>query len=160
MNDLLGYEICKKIEKVSLGKLENIFNPNSFNIEWDDRLSLLFSAHMAFYAINVLKIDGQKDLVIDVYSPGERMFLTAISKQGGIYRRIDGGSYRFIAAVLNQDDDVMIVYADDIKDILLVEYRPLLTIGAKHDHDSLRYTMEKQYAFDYLNTILNSCFAD
>ena len=160
MKDLLGYEICRKIERTSFDRLERIFSPDNFKIEWDDRLPLLFSAHMAFYAINVLKIDGQKDLIIDVYSPGERMFLTAVSKQGNIYRKIDGMPCRFIAAVLNQDDDVLIVYADDNKDILLVEYRPLLTIGAKHDHDSLRYIMEKQYAFDYLNTVLNSCFAN
>ena len=160
MNDLLGFEICERIEKTSLGKLEKIFSPDGFRIEWDDRLSLLFSSFMAFYAINVLKIGGQKDLVIDVYSPGGRMFLTAISKQGEIYRKIDGVPHRFIAAILNQNDDVMIVYADDAQDILLVEYRPLLVVGAKHNHDSLRYTMEKQYAFDYLNTILNSCFAD
>lgn len=157
MNDLLGYEICTKIEKTSMEKLDKIFNPSGFNLEWDDRTSLLFSAFMAFYAVNTLKVNGRKDLEIHVFSPGGRMFLLAESKEENIYRNFDGERYHLVGATINAADEVMIIYADDIRSKLLVEYRPLLASAAKYRHDSLRYTMEKQFAFDYLSEILYSC---
>lgn len=160
MKDLLGYEICKRIEKTSMEKIKKVFNPVDCSIKWDDCLPLLFSAFITFYAINVLKVNGRKSLTIHVFSLGEKMSLLAKSKEEDIYRNIGGERDRFAGATINEDDDVMIIYTNDMQSRSLVEYRPLLTVAATYGVDSLRYIMEKQFAFDYLNKILVSCQND
>ena len=153
MNDLLGFGICERVEKVDLDNLEVLFNPSEFNLEWDDRTSFLFAAFMSFYAVKVMKL--RKDLIIDVLSPGGRMFLIARPKDEEVYANIKGIRHLFVGAVLNEDDRVMIIYANEATGTLFVEYRPLLAIATMCETNSLRYCFEKQYAYNFLEEVLN-----
>ena len=156
MNDLLGYQMCQKIEKTTLSKLDGAFSEDDFSKEYDNRNVLLLGIFMAYYGYEHFKTGNRTGIFVQRYIAGERKFLVATSPDCDYYKRIDGIRYRFFGATVNKNDDVKVIFINDKDDSMVVEYYPLLSIKLKYDFDTFRYYFEKQYAFDYLETALNT----
>ena len=157
MNDMLGYQICRKIEKTTLEKFDDAFTEDDFSKTFDNRNPIIFGIFMYYYAFQYFGMKDRGGILVERYNIGDRKFLLATSPEIDFYKNIDGIKCRFFGATVDKNDNVKVLFINDKDDSMIIEYHPLLSIKMKHSTNSLAYFFEKQNAYDYLITAFNDC---
>lgn len=155
MHDFLGFEKCQKTEKMPLSNLHKLFKEKDLKNEFDARDPTLLASFILYYGSEYLNMKNKSCIKIEYYSIHNKKFIIGFTPDEHFYRFIDGIRYRFFGATIDIKDQVKLIFIDDKEKMLLVEYRPLLSISQKPDGITLRYYLEKQMAFDFLEMILH-----
>lgn len=155
MKDFLGFEKCQKTEKMPLSELPKLFNEKDLKSEFDNRDPTLLASFILYYGCEYLNMKSKSFVLIENYSLHDKKFIIGFTPDEHYYRNIDGIRYRFFGATVDVKDQVKVIFINDEDKTLLVEYRPLLSISQKQNGITLRYYLEKQMAFDFLDMILH-----